>query len=139
MAALGRADDWNRNLLVALRCKAILARLGSVSRSVYKLRKRLDKRVINAFGPIVAEKLEEILHKVKKRRGKALAAFTALLRDDDGCDNGRGRGRKPGENSNGKATDNPMRIIKLPMPETCNSAVKRTALARSGARLNRAD
>ena len=31
-----------------------------------------------------------------------------------------------------------MRVVKLPMPETCNSTVKRTALARSGARLNRA-
>ncbi len=67
MAVLGRAEDWNRNLLVALRCKAILSRLGSVSRSVYKHRAQLHDRIVNAFGPIVAEKLKGILHKVEKQ------------------------------------------------------------------------
>lgn len=131
MAALGRAEDWNLNLLVALRCSAILSRLTSFSRLGYKHKERLQSRIAAAFGPIVASKLAEILGKVKSRKGKALAEFTALMRDESG-------GNQAGQGSTGKLTTNPMRIVRLPMPQACNSAVRRTTLARNGARLNRA-
>ena len=126
MALLGRAEDWNNSLLVALRAMAILSRLGCTTRHVSSNRARLHSRIVNAFGPIVADKLEEILGKVKTRRGKALAAFTALLRSDE--EEQRGNGKQPGKGSNGKQTANPMRIVKLAMPQACNRAVKRTAL-----------
>jgi hypothetical protein len=137
MAALARADDWNKSLLVALRAMAILNRLGSVSRRAYRNAGRLEKRLIAAFGPIVVEKLNEILGKVRTRRVKAMADFMALMRTDDNEPEGDG-GSQPGKGSSGAATANPMRIVRLPMPEPCNATARRTALARSGARLNRA-
>jgi hypothetical protein len=132
MAALGRAEDWNLNLLVALRCAAIFSRLASASRRGYRHNNRLQSRIVGAFGPIVAEKLGEILGKVRSRKGKALAEFTALMRTDDE-QGGNGKGAKV----IGKQTNSPMRIVRLAMPDPCNSAARRTALARSGARLNR--
>ena len=52
--------------------------------------------------------------------------------DEPGTAKGKGNG------STGDQTSNPMRIVRLPMPEACNSAVRRISLARSGCRLNRA-
>ncbi len=72
MAALGRPEDWNRNFLVALRCSAILDRLGSTTRHIAKHRTRLYYRTLNAFGPIVEQKLDEILRHVPKQKAKRL-------------------------------------------------------------------
>jgi hypothetical protein len=128
MGALGRGEDWNLNLLVALRCSAILSRLGNHRHS-----ERLQSRMLRAFGPIVAEKLAEILGQVRSRKYKALAAFTALMRtDDDGC------GKQKGSKGTGPPTAQPMRVVRLAMADACNSTARRIALSRSGARLNRA-
>jgi hypothetical protein len=136
MAAMASADEWNVNLLVALRTMAIVSRLANRicnHDTALAIRQRLDKRITTAFGPIIAEKLAGILGMVKSRRYKAIREFTALLRDDDEP----AHGNKQGDRANGQQTANPMRIVRLPMPEACNSKVKRTALSRSGARLNR--
>jgi hypothetical protein len=134
MALLGRSDDWNKSLLAALRAMAILHRVGHVSGKATKNTYRLRDKMLAAFGPTVAEKLGEILNRVvrAKRSVKALKDFTALMRLDDESGNNAGSG------SGGKATDQPMRIVRLSMPEACDSLARRTALARSGSRLNRA-
>jgi hypothetical protein len=95
----------------------------------------LKERIRAAFGPIVAEKLQEILYRIlrAKRSVKAIVDFTALMRLDDES----GKGNKPGSGSNGQSTNQPMRIVKLSMPEACDSRARRTTLARSGSRLNR--
>ena len=137
MAALGRAEDWNKCLLVALRALAIVdrfAEMGGVSKRTGKHLDRLQARIASAFGPVVWEQLVEILGNVRSRKTKALRQFSALLRDEDemplsGTDKGKG--------STGAPSANPMRIIRLPMHCACNSAVRRTSFARSGARLNR--
>lgn len=76
MALLGRADDWNISLLVALRAMAIVNRLGFTSRKAARNRYRMQNKLTAAFGPIVAEKLGEILDRAcKAKRSKvALAA-----------------------------------------------------------------
>lgn len=129
MIALGKADDWNVNLLVALRSMAIVKRLGDQRHST-----RLQTRLQAAFGPIIVEKLAEILSLVKSRKTQALREFSSLLRSDDKTDNDNSQ---PGSGSTGAPTSNPMHVVRLPMSEACNSAVRRTALGRSGARLNR--
>jgi len=128
--ATGRAEAWNTSLLVALRSMSMVRRLGS-----HKQIDRLKARILPVVGPIVWERLSEILQRVLSRRNKrkAYAEFTALLFADDGSEfDGRGKG------STGAATAEPMRIVKLPLTENCNAAVRRLSLARSGARLNRA-
>lgn len=129
MANLARAEDWNASLLVAFRALAILNRFGAVAHL-----DRLYRRMNAAFGPTITEKLCDILRLVRSRRKRAVEEFTALLRSDEQ----QSKPCKPGEGSHGIATQAPMRIVRLPMPESCDSAVRRTTLARSGARLNRA-
>jgi hypothetical protein len=134
MAAMASADEWNVNLLVAIRTMAIVSRLANRvcnHDTALAIRQRLDKRITTAFGPIIAAKLADIFGMVKSRRYKAIREFTALLRDEPA------HGNKQGDKANGQQTAHPMRIVRLPMPEACNSTAKRTALARSGGRLNR--
>ena len=54
-----------------------------------------------------------------------------LLRFDDDTDNNDAN--QSGSGSFGEPTNSPMQIVRLPMPESCNPAVRRIALARSGA------
>jgi hypothetical protein len=85
-----------------------------------------------AFGPIVAEKVGDILGKVRTRKSKALAEFTSLMRDE------QQDGNEKGGKGTGEHTAEPMSVVRLPMPEACISTARRISLARSGARLNRA-
>ena len=55
------------------------------------------------------------------------------MRSDEDEEPGTGKAR----GADGKATAEPMAIVRLPMVEPCNAQVKKTAIARSGARLNR--
>jgi hypothetical protein len=130
MIAMASADDWNVNLLVALRSMAIVKRLGE-QRHATKLQSRLQA----AFGPVIVEKLGGILSLVKSHKTQALRKFSALLRSDDDADNNDAN--QSGSGSTGESTNSPMQIVRLSMPESCNPAVRRMALARSGARLNR--
>ena len=133
MIALGRAEDWNVKLLVALRCMSIVTRLGERRHTT-----RLQSRLLAAFGPIITDKLTEILSLVKSQKMKAMGEFAALLRSDEEYTSANSNNAsQPGSGSTGELTDSPMQIVRLPMPEACDSSVRRTALARSGARLNR--
>lgn len=130
LAALADADDWNKALLLALRGAAIVARLGSQTD-----KRRADQRIRAAFGDRVASALGGILNSLS-RRTYCNRAFTNLMREPNDIE--PHMGNQKGTGSNGAASDSPMRIVKLPLVESCYSAVRRTALARSGARLNRA-
>ena len=75
---------------------------------------------------------------VERQKTQALREFAALLRsDEEFTGTNSNNANLPGSGSIGELTDSPMQIVRLPMPESCDSSVRRTALARSGARLNR--
>lgn len=130
MAGMVDAATWNISLLVALRSLAIVDRLGYGKRI-----DRLNKRLSKSFPRTILDALDDILDLAKSKRGKtkALKAFSDLMRSDEPQD-----GSDKGNRSSGAASENPMLIVKLATPEACDKTVRKTQLARSGARTNRA-
>jgi hypothetical protein len=134
LAAIPNAEVWNVSLLVALRSLAIADRLRYVGRGRAN---RIESRIPKTFPMVIVEALKDIVQLAKSKKGKtkAIKAFQALMRSDEEQEK---QGSQKGGASTGAASANPMRIVKLPMVEACNSQVKKTNPARSGARINRA-